>query len=206
MATKTAATGNLECFPLATSVRTTPVTIFWGAASASVTGAASSSGGASSPMISVRVAFHRTEILSCSRTRWARTEEARKESRRCTTVTDLLVRASTSASSMAVSPPPTTTTSLSKNAAPSHVAHELTPPPRISYSPGTSSHRLSAPVATTTACVSTTVPVSVVIRKIPLRPSSMDVTVSASNKAPALAACSLILATRPGPVSAATPG
>ena len=87
-------------------------------------------------------------IFGCSRTRSARARDARKESRRCTTVTDFDVRAKTSASSIAVSPPPTTATSISRNKKPSQVAHELTPPPLYVASPSTPNHLLSAPVAT----------------------------------------------------------
>ena len=87
-------------------------------------------------------------ILGCSLTRSAKARDARKESRRCTTVTDFDVRAKTSASSIAVSPPPTTATSISLKRNPSQVAHELTPPPLYVASPSTPNHLLSAPVAT----------------------------------------------------------
>eukprot|EP00965_Chrysotila_dentata_P028815 957890-Pleurochrysis_carterae.AAC.2 len=53
---------------------------------------------------------------------------------------------------MAVSPPPTTSTGLFEKRKPSHVAHDETPPPLRSSSPGTPSQRESAPVASTSAC------------------------------------------------------
>ena len=66
-------------------------------------------------------------------------------------LTELEVRARTSASSMAVSPPPITTTGLSRYRKPSQVAQDEMPLPRNSYSPGTSSQFESAPVARMTA-------------------------------------------------------
>ena len=41
---------------------------------------------------------------------------------------------------------------FSRHRKPSHVAHELTPPPRYMSSPGAPSQRLSAPVETMSAC------------------------------------------------------
>mmetsp|Transcript_15883 Transcript_15883/g.49424 ORF Transcript_15883/g.49424 Transcript_15883/m.49424 type:complete len:215 (+) Transcript_15883:322-966(+) len=96
---------------------------------------------------------HSTRIFGCASTRSASTRDARKDERRCTTVTELDVRARTSASSIAVSPPPITTTGLSAYMKPSHVAHAETPAPLKSHSPGTPSQRESAPVAMTSACV-----------------------------------------------------
>mmetsp|Transcript_15183 Transcript_15183/g.46342 ORF Transcript_15183/g.46342 Transcript_15183/m.46342 type:complete len:200 (+) Transcript_15183:697-1296(+) len=75
--------------------------------------------------------------------------DARKVSRRWIRVTCDEVRARTKASSIAVSPPPITTTGLPAKRKPSHVAHEEMPPPLYSSSPGTPSHRESAPVART---------------------------------------------------------
>ena len=64
---------------------------------------------------------------------------------------------------MALSPPPTTasTCPLKTGSAPSHTAHADTPPPLCASrsSPGTPSQRALAPVATTTVCARTTVPV-----------------------------------------------
>jgi hypothetical protein len=63
--------------------------------------------------------------------------DARNSSRRCTTVTLRANRVRKVASSIAESPPPATAMSWSRKKNPSQVAHELTPRPSSSCSPGT---------------------------------------------------------------------
>ena len=63
--------------------------------------------------------------------------EARKSSRRCTTVTERAKRVRKVASSIAESPPPTTAMSWSRKKNPSQVAQALTPRPSSCCSPGT---------------------------------------------------------------------
>mmetsp|Transcript_30712 Transcript_30712/g.52532 ORF Transcript_30712/g.52532 Transcript_30712/m.52532 type:complete len:204 (-) Transcript_30712:895-1506(-) len=106
----------------------------------------------SEPLNSLTVEFHITVIFGLESTALCSTADARKVSRRWMSVTDDDVRARTSASSIAVSPPPITTTGFAEKRKPSHVAHDETPPPLKSSSPGTESQRLSAPVAITIAC------------------------------------------------------
>ena len=106
----------------------------------------------SPPLNSPTVVFHSTVILGLPSTACCSTCDARKLSRRWMSVTCEEVRASTRASSMAVSPPPMTAQCFSRHRKPSHVAHELTPPPRYMSSPGAPSQRLSAPVETMSAC------------------------------------------------------
>mmetsp|Transcript_84533 Transcript_84533/g.217763 ORF Transcript_84533/g.217763 Transcript_84533/m.217763 type:complete len:216 (-) Transcript_84533:418-1065(-) len=83
---------------------------------------------------------------SCS-TRSSISADARKSSRRWTSVTLLAKRARKRASSSAVSPPPTTATSSSMYRAPSHTAHVEMPLPFTACSSGAFSHRAVAPVA-----------------------------------------------------------
>mmetsp|Transcript_17965 Transcript_17965/g.42445 ORF Transcript_17965/g.42445 Transcript_17965/m.42445 type:complete len:206 (-) Transcript_17965:1077-1694(-) len=205
MAMKTASTLTALSSPVATSLITAPVTIFcWGVSKSSSTESSTPSPLMISPVIFSRVEFHRILMDGCSMTLCANTLEARNSSRLCTTVTDCDVRARTRASSMAASPPPTTRTSRPLKAAPSHVAHELTPPPRISYSPGTLSQLDSAPVATMMECVSI-VEELVMTRKGRVVASILS-TSSASKRVPNSTAWARMALTTPGPVELANPG
>ena len=67
--------------------------------------------------------------------------EARRLSRRWTTVTDRANRVRNVASSIAVSPPPTTAMSWSRKKKPSQVAHQETPCPDSRFSLGRPSSR-----------------------------------------------------------------
>jgi hypothetical protein len=79
---------------------------------------------------------HSKRILSLLKARCCMTLLARSVSRRCTMVTDRAKRVRKVASSTAVSPPPTTTMSWSRKKKPSQVAHQDTPRPDSSDSPG----------------------------------------------------------------------
>mmetsp|Transcript_32057 Transcript_32057/g.51594 ORF Transcript_32057/g.51594 Transcript_32057/m.51594 type:complete len:216 (-) Transcript_32057:194-841(-) len=96
--------------------------------------------------------FHLTWMLGLLSTLFTRTRLARKESRRWMSWTEEQRRESISASSMAVSPPPTTAQALPLYRYPSQAAQLDTPKPLNSHSPETSSHLLSAPVATMIMC------------------------------------------------------
>ena len=74
--------------------------------------------------------------------------EARKASRRCSSVTFVAKRVRNIASSIAESPPPTTAISLSRKKNPSHVAQLDTPCPISACSLGRPSQRALAPEAT----------------------------------------------------------
>mmetsp|Transcript_31153 Transcript_31153/g.74277 ORF Transcript_31153/g.74277 Transcript_31153/m.74277 type:complete len:258 (-) Transcript_31153:42-815(-) len=179
-------------------------TICTGASRSTSSPSSASSSSLALPRTSTRTVFHRMLIDGCSMTLCARIFDARNSSRLCTTVTLPDVLARTSASSMAVSPPPTTITSLPRYMCPSHVAQLDTPPPLISYSPLTPSQLLSAPVATTTACVSMT---DEFVRTLSGRSlASTSTTVSASNVAPNSIACCLMRLTTAGPVTLNRPG
>jgi hypothetical protein len=75
---------------------------------------------------------------------------ARSVSRRCTRFTLRANRVRKVASSSALSPPPTTAISWSRKKKPSQVAHQLTPCPESSFSPGIPSSRYAEPMASTT--------------------------------------------------------
>mmetsp|Transcript_33837 Transcript_33837/g.84323 ORF Transcript_33837/g.84323 Transcript_33837/m.84323 type:complete len:270 (+) Transcript_33837:385-1194(+) len=148
--------------------------------------------------------FHSTVIFAWPSTRSASTLVARNDSPRCTTVTALDVRASTRASSMAVSPPPMTTTALLVYMNPSHVAHAETPLPLKSHSPGTPSQRESAPVARMTLCAR--IRLWLVRTVIGLERRSTERTRSCSKMVPNSAACFCMSKTMSGPVVPLTPG
>ena len=84
---------------------------------------------------------HSKRILSLLNARSCMILLARRVSRRWTIVTVRANRVRKVASSSALSPPPTTTMSWSRKKNPSQVAHQETPWPDSSFSPGTSSLR-----------------------------------------------------------------
>mmetsp|Transcript_7789 Transcript_7789/g.17586 ORF Transcript_7789/g.17586 Transcript_7789/m.17586 type:complete len:206 (+) Transcript_7789:474-1091(+) len=205
MATNTASASIFVSTPVYTSFNMAPLTtLATGASRSTSSPSVASSASDAFPRTSVRTEFHRTLMEGCSNTRCARTLDARNASRRWITVTDSLVLAKTNASSIAVSPPPTTKTCFPRYMCPSHVAQLLTPPPLISYSPGTSNQLLSAPVATITTCVSITL--EFVMTFNGRLDASIPTTVSASNVAPYSMACWRINATTAGPVTLNNPG
>ena len=108
MATNAAATSSADASPDAVDVKCTRVSVAMSLTPSSI------SSSSCVPEKDATVAFQRTSIFGCSRTRVAIALDARNASRRWTTVTFADVRASTRASSMAVSPPPITATSRSR--------------------------------------------------------------------------------------------
>ncbi len=123
-----------------------------------------------SPWISATSLSHTKVIFGSAKARSCMALEARRVSRRWTTVTDLANRERKVASSMAVSPPPITAMSWSLKKNPSQVAHQDTPRPERASSFGRPSLRCCEPVATMTALARWTVPaVSVTVLISPAR-------------------------------------
>ena len=94
---------------------------------------------------------HRNLIFGFANARSCMIFEARSLSRRWITVTDLPNLVRNVASSIAESPPPITAMSWPRKKNPSHVAHQDTPCPPSSFSPGTPSSLYLEPVAMITA-------------------------------------------------------
>src|SRR5688572_12514283 len=103
-----------------------------------------------SPLMLDTTLFHTNSILGFSSAFSCKILLARRESRLCTTLTDLPNFVRNVASSSAVSPPPTTTMSSPLKNGPSHVAQYDTPLPLNCCSDGMPSLRGEAPVHTMT--------------------------------------------------------
>ena len=132
MATKTPVTGSTCSVPSLVLLIRRPVTL-------------------SGPRTSATSLSHRNVILGLANARSCMIFEARSVSRRWTTVTDLPNLVRNMASSMAESPPPMTAMSWPRKKNPSQVAHQETPCPPSSFSPGTPSSLYREPVAMITA-------------------------------------------------------
>ena len=105
------------------------------------------------------IALSQTKVIfGLARARSCMIFEARKWSRRCTTVTLVAKRVRKIASSIAVSPPPTITSSLPLKKKPSQVAQADTPWPMSRVSAGIPSSFAEAPVATTSVSVESVEP------------------------------------------------
>mmetsp|Transcript_2268 Transcript_2268/g.5021 ORF Transcript_2268/g.5021 Transcript_2268/m.5021 type:complete len:219 (-) Transcript_2268:1309-1965(-) len=191
MATNTASHLRVRFSPVTTSFRTAAETTMSPVAADASSRSSSSLSSSPAPVLASsafpsifsKTVFHRISIRGWFLTRSARTLLARKLSRRWIRVTFFEVLARTRASSMAVSPPPTTTTCRPENKKPSQVAHDETPPPRSSNSPGIPSHLLSAPVATMMEWASIK-PVELAKTFMGREEASILVTRSSSNTAP----------------------
>src|SRR6202020_1254631 len=152
-----------------------------------------------SPTISTGSLSHWNLILGLAAARSAMILEARSLSRRWTVVSVFPNRVSNSASSTPESPPPITAMSCSRKKNPSQVAHQETPWPDSSFSPGTESSLYLDPVAMITALaryvsdsVFTTLGETV---------RSTSITSSASNSAPNRSACLRRWSIRSGPMT-----
>ena len=151
-----------------------------------------------SPTISIGSLSHWNLILGLAAARSAMIFEARSLSRRCTIVTVLPNRVRNSASSTAESPPPITAMSCSRKKNPSQVAHQETPCPESSFSPGTESSLYLDPVAMITA-LARYVSVSV-FTTLGETVRSTSITSSASSSAPNRSACLRRWSIRSGPM------
>ncbi len=87
-----------------------------------------------SPRTSTTSVSQRNRIFGLAKARSCMIFEARRLSRRWTTVTDRANLVRNVASSIAVSPPPTTAMSWSRKKKPSQVAHQETPCPDRRFS------------------------------------------------------------------------
>ena len=125
--------------------------------------------------------------------------DARRLSRRCTTVTVRANRVRNVASSSALSPPPTTTMSCSRKKKPSQVAHQETPWPDSSFSPGIPSSRYAEPMASTTVSARYSSSPTTTSFGLPVR--STDVTSSVTKTVPNRSACDRSLSMRSGPMT-----
>ncbi|MCY1230555.1 hypothetical protein D9M72_429690 [compost metagenome] len=180
MATKTPVTASSDAVPSTRFFSLSPVTL-------------------SPPRTSSTPVFHTNLIFSCACARSPMILDALRESRRCTTVTDLANLVRNSASSMAESPPPITAMSWSLKKKPSQVAHQLTPWPDSRFSLGRPSSRYADPVDRIMARAWKVSPVAMVT--VLMSPSrSRAVTSSNWISVPKRAACFSKFSMRSGPM------
>ncbi len=173
----------IDSAPVVTSRTRTPVTIPWETSRTS--------------RISL---FQAKAILGFSKAFSCMILEARRVSRRWTTVTLLANRVRKRASSRAVSPPPATTISRPLKKNPSQVAQADTPAPMRAFSEESPRNLAEAPVATITVQERISRPSSVVIEKPPSGDFSIFSTMAVSMRAPKRVTWARIFSMSSGPV------